>query len=175
MNNWSERGTKYQRYIKHEQTLGWCCDLNRFLFGGPVVLFYLTRRGHHWLCCHCFWTFLIRMEAGQIVLHAVQTVRPLITNVEILGCLWPPLPLAQSYLLAGGILADQEIPNRAAGNLQGLEEGAQGMVYLCLPLADQTSIGLPLAWLQGVTVEETFGETCGGIAGLKVCAGKPIV
>lgn len=75
--------------------------------------------------------------------------------------------MAQSYLLAGGILADQQIPNQVAGNLQGLEEVAQGTVYPCLPLMCLPSTGLPLACFLGVTVEETSEGTCGGTAGLE--------
>lgn len=78
--------------------------------------------------------------------------------------------MAQSYLLAGGILADQQIPNQVAGNLQGLEEVAQGTVYPCLP-----STGLPLACLLGVTVEETSEGTCGGTAGLEASVVEPLL
>lgn len=83
--------------------------------------------------------------------------------------------MAQSYLLAGGILTDQQIPNQVAGNLQGLEEVAQGTVYPCLPLMCLPSTGLPLACLLGVTVEETSEGTCGGTAGLEASVVEPLL
>lgn len=73
-----------------------------------------------------------------------------------------------------GILVDQQLQDQAAGNLQGLEEVAQGRVSPCLPSEGLPSVplaGLPLAWLLGVTV----GETCGVTAGLEASVVDPLL
>lgn len=48
-----------------------------------------------------------------------------------------------TYLLAVGILVDQQLQDQAAGNLQGLEEVARGRVSPCLPSEGLPSEGLP--------------------------------
>lgn len=78
------------------------------------------------------------------------------------------------YLLAVGIQVDRLLQDQAAGNLQDLEEVAQGRVYPCLPSEGLPSVpfaGLPLAWLPGVTV----GESCGATAGLEASVADPLL
>ena len=111
----------------------------------------------------------------------------------------------QSYLLAVGIQVDQQLQDQAAGNLQHLEEVAQGRVYPCLPLVVLPSVRLPLvvllsvrlplvvlpsvrlplvvlqsvglllACLSGVTVVETSEVAFGVTAGLEVSAAGPLL
>lgn len=74
------------------------------------------------------------------------------------------------YLLAVGILVDLQLQDQAAGNLQGLEEVAQGRVDPCLPLVD-----LSLTCLLTVTVVGTSGGTCGATAGLVPSVAGPLL
>lgn len=100
----------------------------------------------------------------------------MVLQERLLACFAEAQPcILQTDLLAGGILTDQQIPNQVAGNLQGLEEVAQGTVYPCLPLMCLPSTGLPLACLLGVTVEETSEGTCGGTAGLEGSVVEPLL
>lgn len=81
----------------------------------------------------------------------------------------------QSYLLAVGIQVDQQLQDQAAGNLQHLEEVAQGRVYPCLPLVVLPSVGLPLAYLSGGTVVETSGVACWVTAVLEASVAGPLL